>query len=105
MKKIIAIVLIGILIVSCKVLYTRDYTYTLKETVEPQTVVDSILGFHSKYTKWPSMKIMGVYRSDSTQISAYLNSFQVSDTLMLHLSVVEYGNCDTAVVKSKPTKL
>lgn len=109
MKKFIITVIFGLAtLFSCgptKHISNSDYTYFLTETVEPQVVVDSLLGeFTSDFRVWNKMETIGI-RYDSTLISSFVNWIEDTDSTAINIAVITYGNTDTCTIKFKPIKL
>lgn len=107
MKKFIITTILGLTVLfSCNPTKNGpDYTYFLTETVEPQTVVDSLLGkFTSDFRQWNKIEAVGI-RYDSTQISSFINWIEDTDSTAINIAVITYGNTDTCTVKLQSIKL
>lgn len=77
-------------------------SYFATETIHPQEVVDSLLGYRSEFQNWPSFTVIGVRHWDSTLIRTYILYQDSPDTKTYrNISVIEYGITDTVTVRAK----
>lgn len=103
MKKILLALVVALgLSLAC----SPKFSYFTTETIHPQEVVDSLLGYRSEFQDWPSFSVIGVRHWDSTLIRTYvLYQTGIDSKTYKNISVIEYGITDTVTVRAKEGKL
>lgn len=102
MKKLALAICLWFSLVTCSPKITK-FAYFATETIHPQEVVDSLLGYRSEFQSWPSFEVMGVRRWDSTYIRTHI-FYEELEKSYRNISVIEYGSTDTTTVRMKEGK-